>query len=104
MPLTNSIILTAYCACKLCCGPHAKGITANGAQATVNKTIAAPRSIPFGTKVIIPEIGTNTYIVQDRLSKRFPSRWDLFINSHKKAKKFGKRQVKVIYELKHASF
>ena len=84
MPITNIITatITAYCACKVCCGPNAKGITASGHTPIEGTTIAAPRTIPFGSKVII---NGHTYSVQDRLSKRFPDRFDVFMSSHKRA-------------------
>lgn len=90
----NSII-TAYCACTLCCGPGAKGINALGKRPQQGISIAAPRSIPLGThiKVTVPGAFTNkVFIVDDRTAKRFDGRFDLFFASHKEALKFGKRE------------
>ena len=85
--ITNIInaTITAYCACKLCCGPNAKGICANGKTPKGNHTVAASRSIPFGTKCII---GGVCYTVEDRLAKRYDSRFDIYFFSHSDAKKF----------------
>lgn len=93
--LTN-ITITAYCACKLCCGPNAKGITANGQRPQEGITIAASRTLPFGTTVII---GDKTFRVQDRLAKRYDSRFDIYFAKHSDAKKFGiktNQTIKVI--------
>lgn len=85
--------VTAFCACKKCCGPNAKGITASGKPVVEGVTIAAPRSIPFGTKLYIEGVGIR--IVQDRLAKKYDNRIDVFFNSHEKALKFGKKRLTV---------
>lgn len=82
-------IVTAYCACTLCCGPNSPQPTASGCWPREGITIAAPRSIPFGTKV---KVADREYIVQDRTAKRFDGRWDIYMNSHQAAKKFGKQK------------
>jgi len=82
---TNAII-TAYCACFLCTGT-ANQPTACGKMPVAGVTVAAPRSIPFGTVVHIEGIGQRT--VQDRLARRYDSRWDVFLPSHAAAKRFG---------------
>lgn len=43
--------------------------------------------------MIIPGVGKR--VVQDRLAKRYDNRVDIFVATHKQAKKFGK-QVKTI--------
>ena len=85
MIVTNAII-TAYCACSLCCGPKPSGLTASGLKPRQGITIAASRSIPFGTKVVI---NGRTYTVQDRLAKRYDSRFDIYFTKHSDAKAFG---------------
>lgn len=93
--ITNIVYatITAYCACKTCCGPNAQGITASGKKPNQGVTIAASRTIPLGSKVLVNE---HTYVVQDRLAKRFDSRFDIFFDSHQDAKNFGiKKNVKV---------
>lgn len=46
---------TAYCPCKLCCGPAAHGVTANGARVAVTPyNLAADQSIKMGAKIYIP--------------------------------------------------
>lgn len=97
--MTTNIItatITAYCVCKLCCGPNAKGITANGQHPIEQKTIAASRSIPFGSKIIF---AGREYTVQDRLARRYDSRFDIYFTKHEDARKFGiktNQTIKVI--------
>jgi 3D (Asp-Asp-Asp) domain-containing protein len=89
--LTN-LIVTAYCACKICCGSNAHGITASGMRPVPGVTCAASRSFPFGTKV---RIAGHEYIVQDRLAKRYDSRVDIYYATHAEAKKAGIRTMRV---------
>ena len=89
MPLAT---VTAYCACVLCCGPTAAGLSAEGRPVTVG-TIAAPRSVPFGTRVRVGNLGV--FVVRDRMARRFPDRWDIFFPRHEDAKKFGKKTLDV---------
>jgi len=95
MPATNIItaIVTAYCSCKLCCGPTAPAPTASGALPKEGVTVAAPRSVPFGTVVEIEGVGRR--VVQDRTAKRFDGRWDVYFESHQKAREFGKCKLKI---------
>lgn len=55
--------ITGYDTCAKCCG-KSDGITASGTQATVGRTCAAPKGIPFGTVLYIDGIGER--IVEDR--------------------------------------
>ena len=95
--LTNllTLTITAYCHCAVCCG-EAGQPTASGVRPMVGRTVAASRSLPFGTVMIIPGVGKR--VVQDRLAKRYDNRVDIFVATHAQAKKFGKqiKQVKVI--------
>lgn len=86
--------VTSYYSCKICCGTH-HGLTASGVIPLPGRSVAASRSIPFGTKLIIQN---HKYVVEDRLAKRFDSRVDIFMRTHKEARKFGKQviQVKII--------
>lgn len=92
--ITNTLVVTAYCACRICCGPNAHGITASGAKPVEGITIAASRSIPFGTVIAIEGIGNR--VVQDRLARRYDNRIDIFMSSHKRALQFGKQTKKVV--------
>lgn len=85
--------VTAYCSCHRCCGWWGGNKTASGVKPKQGLTVAGPRSLPLGTRVFIEGIGER--VVQDRLSKKFDSRFDLFFASHSEAAKFGKRELKV---------
>ncbi len=98
--MTTNLLITAYCACHICCGPQSKGIDAIGKKPIQGITTAAPRNIPLGTSIHI-EGFTNNFIVQDRYNKNLSDRIDIFFDKHEDAKKFGvKHNVKVtIYEV-----
>lgn len=85
--LTN-LIITAYCACKICCGDASHGRTASGIFPRPGRTCAASRNIEFGTKMVIDG---HVYIVEDRLAKRFDNRVDIYFATHKAAQRFGKK-------------
>lgn len=68
------------------------GITASGTKPTVCHTIAAPRTIKLGTRI---EIEGRKYVVEDRTSKKFDGRWDIYMIDHKAAKKFGMKILNV---------
>lgn len=70
-------------------GDNGYGITASGTKATEGRTIAAPKSIPFGTKVYIQGIGTR--IVEDRGGAVNGNHIDVFVESASKAKQLGKQ-------------
>lgn len=55
--------ITGYCTCSKCCG-KSDGITASGTTATVGRTCAAGKDLPFGTVLYIKGIGYRT--VEDR--------------------------------------
>lgn len=83
--------VTAYCACSKCCG-WSTGITASGAMATANHTIAAPSTFSFGTKVLI---NGQTYTVEDRGGAIQGNRIDVYMNSHSEALAWGVRYLYV---------
>jgi len=83
--------VTAYCACMSCCG-KTNGITASGTHATANRTIAAPSTFAFGTKVVINGI---TYTVEDRGGAIQGNRIDIYMDTHAEALQWGVRYVDV---------
>lgn len=93
--VTNVVtaIVTAYCGCRLCCGPTAPAPTASGVWPKEGVTVAGPRAIPFGTIVEIEGVGRR--VVEDRTARRFDGRWDVFFASHEDARRFGKRRLTV---------
>lgn len=89
---TETFVLTAYCACKKCCGKN-DGITATGTKASEGRTIAVdPNKIPYGTKVVIDG---QTYIAEDCGGAIKGNRIDLYFDSHQEALNFG-RQTKEV--------
>lgn len=83
--------VTAYCPCAICCGKQT-GITASGARATANHTIAAPRTFSFGEHV---SINGTTYTVEDRGGAIQGNRIDVYMNSHAEALAWGVRYLYV---------
>lgn len=94
--MITNLIVTAYCQCVICCGPNAHGITADGHKPVQGVTVAASRSIPFGTHIVIDK---HIYTVQDRLAKRYDNRVDIYFNNHKDALRFGKQKKQVEIKL-----
>lgn len=89
----RTIIVTGYCPCKLCCGIYAskQPQTASGTVPQKSKTIAC-NFLPFKTRV---KILGKIYTVEDRLAEKYKDRIDIFFNSHKEAKAFGKQTLTV---------
>lgn len=89
--MTN-IITSSYCACVLCCGPDAIGLTASGRKPVEGITVAASRKIPLGTMInlTVPGAFTNRiFRVDDRLAKRYDARVDIYMDDHNKALQWG---------------
>lgn len=72
-------------------------MTASGTIPRVGVTVAAPRSVPFGTVVLVevPGIGKLRRRVEDRTARRHDGVWDVLVASHAEAKRFGRRNVTV---------
>lgn len=83
--------VTAYCSCAKCCG-KTNGITASGARATANHTVAAPSTFAFGTQLVI---NGQTYTVEDRGGAIQGNRIDVYMNSHAEALAWGVRYLDV---------
>lgn len=89
---------TAYCPGKCCTGKwHKYGRTASGTIPTEGRTIAAPRSVAFGTRVFVEGVGER--VVEDRLSRDFDRpgkrRWDLYLPTHQQARNFGVQHLEI---------
>lgn len=87
--------LTYYCPCYQCCG-KTNGITAWGTVATAGRTIAAPKSLAFGTKLSINE---HIYTVEDRGGAINGNRIDVYVNSHSEALKLGVKKNVPVYKI-----
>ena len=84
--------VSAYCVCSKCCG-KTNGITASGTKATVGRTIAAPSSYSFGTKIELEGLGT--YIVEDRGGAIQGNKIDVYFASHSEALAFGRKKIRM---------
>jgi len=95
----QTMIVTAYCPCKICCGKHAKGITASGKNVRYNrgKFVAADiRLLPFGTRLTIPGYASNRPVeVIDKGGAIKGNKLDVFFKTHEQAKKWGKQELLV---------
>ena len=90
--------VTAYCPCRKCCGPDAAGITASGKLVSHNNGffVAAPGSIPFQTKLIIPGYaGGREVPVLDRGGAIKEGKLDVFFPTHGQALQWGRRKILV---------
>ena len=91
--------VTAYCPCKICCGPNAQGITASGRKITHNNgafVAADTEVLPFHTRLSIPGYRLGRIVpVIDRGGDIKGNRIDVFFKSHQEATNFGRRVVPV---------
>jgi 3D (Asp-Asp-Asp) domain-containing protein len=90
----SNVVFSAYCACQICCGSDASGITATGASPKQEQTIAGPRSIPLGTSVLV-RFGEVKKImrIEDRTARKWDGkRWDIYFKDHDAARRFGLRK------------
>ena len=81
--------LTAYCACQICCGEFANGITASGTVPVQGQTVAM-YGVPFGTKLIVDDV---VYTVEDRGTPY--GHIDIYMVDHEAAAAFGTREADV---------
>ena len=89
--------VTAYCACRRCCGRHANGRTASNHRIRRGDVfVAADKMYRFGTKMVIPGYNNAKVVkVLDRGRVIKGSRLDVFIPSHRRARKWGVRYLDV---------
>ena len=95
--------LTAYCPCTKCCGDFPgkiKGQTASGAMAQAGHTIAAPKGVPFGARVLAVVDGQREVvgIVEDRGGAIQDLRLDIYFATHQEALDFGVQYVEITFE------
>lgn len=98
--------ITAYCSCEQCCGKWSLNrpvdpdtgseivYGANSVPLVQGVSVAAPRSIPFGTKLTIPSISDAVYEVQDRMAEYIEDRYDgytvdVYFANHQEALDWG---------------
>ena len=81
--------LTAYCACPICCGAYANGITASGTVPVQGQTVAM-YGVPFGTKLVVGDV---VYTVEDRGTPY--GHIDIYMVNHEDAAAFGVKEAEV---------
>lgn len=81
--------VTAYCACEICCGRFADGITASGYVIKPGDKFCASPDLPFGTILIIP--GYGEVPVLDRCR----SGLDVYFDDHDDANNWGVKFLEV---------
>ena len=95
--------LTAYCPCTKCCGDFAgkiRGQIASGTMAQAGRTIAAPKGVPFGVRVLalMPDGSQHVIgVVEDRGGAIKGTKLDLYFDSHAEALRFGVQQVDITF-------
>lgn len=98
-PRMVAMDVTAYCACKICCGSHAKGVTASGRPVTFNGghfAAADTKLYPYGTKLIVPGYNSEKPIeVIDRGGAIKGNHIDIFMPTHQQAVAWGKKRLTV---------
>lgn len=91
--------VTAYCACKKCCGPRAQGITASGKRVGYNggRFVAADtRLLKFNSRLLIPGYADGAPVeVIDRGGAIKGNKLDVFFASHQDARKWGRQWLVV---------
>jgi 3D (Asp-Asp-Asp) domain-containing protein len=87
----TSKLITAYCACILCCG-HTHGITKSGRPAKAGRTAACSREM-LNKTIWIEGVGERT--CDDTGSKISASRVDVYFTDHQAALKFGVKRARV---------
>ena len=93
----SSFRITAYCPCGICCGKYADGITAYGYKIKQgDKFVAANPSIPFGTKLIIPNYNDGQPVeVKDKTGMRIIDRLDVYFDTHQEALNWGVEKIEI---------
>lgn len=75
------------------------GITASGKKVKAWHTVAAPKDIPFGTKIYIPYFkdkpNKGIFVVEDRGGAIKGNRLDVYMESLSEALEFGRRKLEV---------
>ncbi len=100
---TVKAIVTAYCPCRACCGPDARGITSTGQDARrLSGCAVDPKSIPYGCRVYVPGVGwrtaDDTGSAMRRDGRQGIVHVDVRMGSHAEALRFGVRHVTIQIE------
>lgn len=105
-PIWLWLIVTAYCPCSICCGTHADGVTATGRDAAKAGVAVDSKIIPLGSRLDIPGYtrGPNrngSWILADDVGGAIKgNRIDVRFVTHKEAKEWGRKRLRVRVWLK----
>jgi len=91
-PAAKRMRVTAYCPCEKCCGEWADGYFADGTPVG-GLVVAAPKNIPFGTKLDIP--GYGIAVVRDRGGAIKGNKLDVYFDTHQEALNWGVQYLEV---------
>ncbi len=93
----KTIRVTAYCPCEKCCGKWADGQTASGYWIQLgDRFVAAPKHIPFGTKMIVPGYNESKPVeVKDRGGSITVDRLDVYFDTHQEALNWGVKYLEI---------
>jgi 3D (Asp-Asp-Asp) domain-containing protein len=94
----GTYIVTAYCPCPKCCGKYGWGYrTASGHKIKKgDRLVAADRSVPFGTLLLIPGYNNNKPVpVLDRGGAIKGNRIDVYFDTHQEALNWGVRKLRI---------
>lgn len=93
--------VTAYCPCSKCCGQYADGVTANNHRIEEgDRFVAADKSYPFGTQMIIPGYNVSEPVeVKDRGGAIKNDKLDVFFNTHTEALEWGVQYLDVLVKI-----
>ena len=82
--MTNLLaVVTAYCLASQPC--------ASGSWPHIGM-VAAPKSIPFGTHVLIEG---REFVVEDRMGRAYPDGWDIWMPTEKECRQFGRKKLMI---------
>ena len=100
-PRTVRMMVTGYCPCRVCCEDWGGwNETATGDDARIYDGVAAdPRLLPYRTRLRIPGVGIrevdDTGGAMRQSAKKGVTHIDVRFASHKEAKRFGRKWLKV---------
>ena len=93
------MLVTAYCPCTKCCGPHAQGLTASGKPISFNEgrfVAADTKLFKFGTALQIPGYADGKPVeVVDKGGAIKGNHLDVFFLTHEEAKQWGRKWIAV---------
>lgn len=101
-PKFETVVATAYTAgyesTQKKKGQDGFGVTASGNLAKEGRTIACPKSLPFGTEVYVPDMN-KVYVCEDRGGAITNGHIDIYFEELSVAKKFGKKKLEVLVNI-----